>query len=333
MAKRTLPKGIYLRGDKFVAQARLNRKQIQLGTFNSLEEAVTALDIAIGRAVEGLDSIKTRDKVVERLKTYKDKTIPHEDDELPINKFHLYVIVKASTPYSTWVRNASLPVEVNLGLAKRFLAKRDLEVVSMENFKELYLARLARLTEPWTKHYRIVGPGSRRNTLEVCCKGCGRVSLMRPGTDVVPCECDTAETILYFSRGIDGAVYVSIGPAQPLNMIGCLYVPRGAAVPIPAGSDFESGLDIPPMLAQKGSVLDKEYEDRSLKFLEVSDDDVADEDDLEAYEKMLESNLLDLDDDFSFDGDIDISKSLLEEDMKELSGKSSTDILKQEGRK
>ena len=333
MTKRTLPKGIYLRGNKYVAQARINKKQIQLGTFNSLEDAVTALDQAIGRALQGLDSVKQIDKYIDRLKTYKDKVPPHEDDEVVIDLFQLYIIVKANTPYSAWMRNASLPATVTLDLAKRYLVKRGIHVVSLEDFRTLYLERLARLTEPWTRDYKILGPGPKRNTLEMSCKGCGKLSIARVGEEPVACGCGTAETILYFSRGLDGTVYVSVGPARPDNVLGCLYVPRGAAVPLPVGQGFELALERPPAAGDIDKVLETPYVDRKLEFLVAKDEEVTDEDELEAYSKLLEDKMFDLDDEFEFEGNDDISKRLMEEDLKELSEKSASDQLKQDMKK
>ena len=333
MTKRTLPKGIYLRGNKYVAQARLNKKQIQLGTFNSLEEAVTALDQGIGRALQGLDSIKPVDRYIDRLKTFKNKVPPHEDDETVIELFQLYIIVKSATPYSAWMRNSSLPAIVNLDLAKRYLIKRGIRVVSLEDFRNLYRERLARLTEPWLKDYKILGPGPKKNTLEMSCKGCGKLSLIRVGDEPVACECGTAETILYFSRGIDGTVYVSIGPARPDNVLGCLYVPRGASVPLPVGQGFEMALDAAPPLADVGKVLETPYVDKKLDFLEKKAEEVTNEDELDAYSKLLESRMFDLDEEFEFEGNDAISKQLMEEDLKEISEKSASDKLKQETKK
>lgn len=333
MTKRTLPKGIYLRGNKYVAQARLNKKQIQLGTFNSLEEAVTALDQGIGRALQGLDSIKPVDRYIDRLKTFKNKVPPHEDDETVIELFQLYIIVKAATPYSAWMRNSGLPAIVTLDLAKRYLMKRGIHVVSLEDFRKLHLERLARLTEPWLKDYKILGPGPKKNTLEMGCKGCGKLSLIKVGDEPVSCECGTAETILYFSRGIDGTVYVSIGPARPDNVLGCLYVPRGASVPLPVGPGFELALDAAPPLNGVERVLETPYIDKKLDFLEKKEEDVTNEDELDAYSKLLESKMFDLDDEFEFEGNDEVSRKLMEEDLKEISEKSASDKLKQETKK
>lgn len=330
MNKRTLPKGIYLRGGRFVAQARVNKKQIQLGTFLTLEAAVEALDKAIARAMQGLDSVVREDRYIERLKTYKEKTTPHADDDLPIELFHLYIIVKSATPYPQWQRNASLPALVSLDLAKRFLAKRGIEVVSMEDFKTLYRKRLDVLTEPWLKDYRIVGQGSKRNTFEVACKGCGKLSLIRIGDPPVVCECGTSETILYFGKGSDGTVYLSIGPTRPDNLLGCLYVPRGGIMPLPVGKGFEMALD-PAPAADVDRILETPYVNSKRDFLDDTEDESPDEDDLDAYTKLLESKMFDLDTEFDFDspsGADEVSKRLLAEDLAEISKDSASDLVR-----
>ena len=337
MTKRTLPKGIYLRGNKYVAQARINKKQIQLGTFNSLEDAVTALDQAIGRALQGLDSVKQIDKYIDRLKTYKDKVPPHEDDEVVIDLFQLYIIVKANTPYSAWMRNASLPATVTLDLAKRYLVKRGIHVVSLEDFRTLYLERLARLTEPWTRDYKILGPGPKRNTLEMSCKGCGKLSLARIGELPIACDCGTSETVLYFGKASDGTLYVSIGPTRPDNVVGCLYVPRGGMVPLRVGEGFELSLEPAPAAEiDLDRVLDKPYVSKKLDFLNEKVEDKTDEDDLDAYTSLLESNMLDLDNDFDFDSPTEVdevTRKMLEEDMAERSAGSASDAIKKAKKK
>ena len=327
MTTRALPKGIYFRSGKYVAQARVNKKQIQLGTFTSLEAAVEALDKAIHRAINGLDSVKVDDKYLDRLKTYKERTTPHQDDNLVIELFHLYIIVKSATPYPQWQRNASLPAVVTLDLAKRFLAKRGINVVSMDDFTKLYKQRLDVLVEPWLLDYRIVGKGSRRNSLEVSCKGCGKLSLMRVGEPPIACECGTSETILYFGKALDGTVFVSVGPTRPDNLLGCLYIPRGGMVPLNLGEGFELTLDQAPA-ADADRVLETPYVDRKLAFLDADEDEGTDEDDLDAYTKLLESKMLDLDGDFDFDGVDLVSKQLMEEDMAELSAESASDSVK-----
>lgn len=335
MTKRTLPKGIYLRSGKYVAQARVNKKQIQLGTFNSLEEAVEALDKAISRALQGLDSVKQGDKYLERLKTYKDKTVAHPDDDKLVELFHLYIIVRGATQYPQWQRNASLPALVNLDLAKRFLAKRGVHVVSMEDFSTLYKKRLEALMEPWLLDYKIVGTGPRKNTLEVSCKGCGKLSLMRIGDPPVVCECGTSETILYFGKAADGTVYVSIGPTRPDNVIGCLYVPRGGMVPLPVGQGFELALD-PAPAADVDRILETPYVNKKLSFLDDKPEENTDEDDVDAYKDMLETQLIDLDNAFDFDGPVEVdavTKKLLEEDRLEKSTKSSSDEVKKAKKK
>ena len=331
MNNRVLPKGIYLRNGKFVAQARLNKKQIQLGTFSTLEDAVAALDKAIGRAINGLDSVKVQDKYIDRLKTYKEKTTPHEDDPKVIELFHLYIIVKRDTPYPAWQRNASLPAIVTLDLAKRFLAKRGINVVSMDDFDKLYRERLELLTEPWLKDYTIVGKGTRRNSLEVRCKGCGKLSLMRVGDPPVVCECGTADTVLYFGRGDDGIVYLSIGPTRPASVLGCLYVPRGGMVALPVGEGFESLLD-PAPAAEADKVLEQPAIDKSLAFLNSEEDsETIKEEDVYAYNEFLENSGFDFDESFESDSD-EVSQRLLAEDMEEAASSAASDGIKR-GRK
>lgn len=337
MTKRTLPKGIYYRNGRYIAQARANKKQIQLGTFPTLEEAVDALDKAIARALQGLDSVKKEEKYLERLKTYKDKTIPHPDDDKLVELFNLYIIVRGATAYPQWQRNASLPAIITLDLAKRFLAKRNVFVTSLEDFDTLYKKRLDALMEAWMKDYKIVGPGPRKNTLEVCCKGCGKLSLARIGELPIACDCGTSETVLYFGKASDGTLYVSIGPTRPDNVVGCLYVPRGGMVPLRVGEGFELSLEPAPAAEiDLDRVLDKPYVSKKLDFLNEKVEDKTDEDDLDAYTSLLESNMLDLDNDFDFDSPAEVdevTRKMLEEDMAERSAGSASDAIKKAKKK
>lgn len=331
MTKRELPKGIYLRGNKYVAQARVNKKQIQLGTFTNLEEAVEALDKAIGRALHGLETVVKPEKILKKARSYEVPTVEHPDDEMVVDHFQLYIIVKGNTLYPQWLRNTSLPSILTLAVAKKFLAKRDIIITSLEEFQKLYQKRLDLLLEPWLVNYKLIGKGSRKNTLQVQCKRCKTLSLVRVGDPVVECGCGSGETVVFFGRNPDGSISISIGPTRPTNVLGVIYVPTDGFANIKALGELETALQPAPEVEPE--VLDKPRYDPLKELLQNEEEDNTDEEELDAYNKLLEDKLIDLDSDFDFEVPAEaksVAKQLLEEDRAEKNAGASFDSIKKD---
>ena len=334
MTNRQLPKGIYLRGNKYVAQARINKKQIQLGTFSSLEEAVKALDKAIGRALQGMDTIVKTEKLIRKPREDRIEVTQHPDDDVIVEHFHLYTIVRGSTPYAQWLRNTNLPPELTLGVAKKFLAKREIRVVTLDDFHAMHQEKLKLFLEPWLVNYDLIGKGFRKNTLQVKCKKCKTLHLIRVGDHVADCGCGTSTTVLFFGKNPDGSLSVSISPTRPVNVVGCLYVPNQGFATLPALGDLEASLEAPPELEEE--VVHKPgLDSREVLLGVVEEEEKAGENELDAYNKLLEDSLIDLDADFDFEVTADtksVAERLLEEDRAEKSLGSASDLIQKDNK-
>lgn len=323
MKKQELPKGIYFDNGKYLVKARVNNCQINLGGFSTLDSAVNYLDMAVARALNGLDSVRKKvDILHERVRDISIDVGYCEDDGVMIDLHKLYIIVKSSTPFAAWQRNSGLGPGTTLGHARKFLAKRKIVCESLEDFEQLYAEKLELLLEPWVATYKILGSGPRKHSLAITCKSCGKPYTIKLGQVYTRCPCSADETLVFFERALDGRLLLSIGTVAPSRAVGCLRVPKGASVEVPQelGIQVHGLSELPDVKQATVEAISTPFKDTSLDFLvEAEDEDVGDEEEVEAYKSFLEGNAIDFDDVFNNFSSTDdaVTRKMLEEDTKE----------------